>query len=139
MTVKMSLGNPQNGKTYKMELTSEQTSNLMGLTIGSTVDGETVGLPGYKFIITGGSSKTGFVMKKDLPGPSKRKILAATGIGFNPKINGQRRRKFVCGNEISADTLQVNAKIVEYGSDSVKKLLGLDSGEADDSEGSAEK
>lgn len=126
MSIKLSLGNPETGKTYKMELNDEQTASLRGKTIGSTFDGESIGLPGYKITITGGSSKTGFVMKKDLQGPAKRRILAATGIGFKPKIKGQRRRKFIYGNEISVDTIQVNAKIAEYGPKSVERLLGLE-------------
>ena len=126
MAMKMVLADPKTGKSYKIAFDAAKEKDMIGKTIGMEMDATFIGLPGYKLKITGGTDKSGFVMKNDLPGPAKRKILGATGIGFSPKINGQRRRKFIRGNEISADTTQINAKIVGYGNKSIGKLLGLE-------------
>ena len=125
-TMKMVLADPKTGKSYKIGLDAAKEKEMIGKAIGMEIDAGFIGLPGYKMKITGGTDKNGFVMKKDLPGPAKRKILGATGIGFSPKINGQRRRKFIRGSEISADTAQINAKVIGYGDKSIGKLLGLE-------------
>ena len=125
-TMKLVLADPKTGKSYKIGLEAAKEKEMIGKSIGMEIDTGFIGLPGYKMKITGGTDKNGFVMKKDLPGPAKRKILGATGIGFAPKINGQRRRKFIRGSEISAETAQVNAKIVVYGDKSIGRLLGLE-------------
>ncbi|MDR0767970.1 MAG: 30S ribosomal protein S6e [Methanosarcinales archaeon] len=124
--MKMVLADPKTGKSYKIALDAAKQKDMIGKAIGMDVDASIVGLPGYTMKITGGTDKSGFVMKGDLPGPAKRKILGATGVGFSPKINGQRRRKFIRGNEISVDTAQINAKVVGYGAKSIEKLLGLE-------------
>ena len=124
--MKMVLADPKTGKSYKIELDTTKQKDIIGKRIGTEMDAEFAGLPGYTMKITGGTDKSGFVMKGDLPGPAKRRILGASGVGFAPKINGQRRRKFVRGNEISVDTSQINAKIIGYGAKSIEKLLGLE-------------
>lgn len=126
MAMKMVLADPKTGKSYKIELDAAKEKEMIGKAIGMELDAAVVGLSGYQMKITGGADKSGFVMKGDLPGPAKRRILGATGIGFSPKINGQRRRKFIRGNEISVDTSQINAKIIGYGDKTVEKLLGLE-------------
>ena len=138
MAMKIVLADPKTGKSYKIELDAVKEKDMYGKAIGMEIDAEMVGLPGYTMKITGGSDKSGFVMKGDLPGPAKRKILGASGVGFAPKIKGQRRRKFIRGGEISADTAQINAKIIAYGGKTVEKLLGLEPEEVPVEEAAAE-
>ncbi|WNY26603.1 hypothetical protein MsAm2_03750 [Methanolapillus ohkumae] len=130
MAIKMVLADPRTGKSYKIDFDATKEKTIIGKTIGTEMDADFVGLSGYKMKITGGCDKSGFVMRADLPGPAKRKILGATGIGFSPKINGQRRRKFIRGSEISSDIIQVNAKLTAFGNATVEKLLGLEPEEA---------
>ena len=134
---KMVLADPRDGKTYKLELADEKADALLGKNIGDEFETDDLGITGYKAKITGGTDKSGFVMRADLPGPSKRKILSASGKGFTPKIDGQRRRKFIRGSEISQDTSQINAKLVVFGSESVAKLLGLEPEETEGEEAPA--
>ena len=138
MAMKIVLADPKTGKSYKIELDAVKEKDMYGKAIGMEIDAEMVGLSGYTMKITGGSDKSGFVMKGDLPGPAKRKILGASGVGFAPKIKGQRRRKFIRGGEISADTAQINAKIISYGDKTIEKLLGLEPEEAPVEEAAAE-
>ena len=126
MAMKIVLADPKTGKSYKIELDAVKEKEMYGKAIGMELDAGSFGLTGYSMKITGGSDKSGFVMKGDLPGPAKRRILGASGVGFAPKINGQRKRKFIRGNEISVDTAQINAKVVTYGDKTIEKLLGLE-------------
>ena len=121
-------------KTYQFDVTGSEANKYIGKSIGQTVDGATVGLAGYTLKITGGSDKGGIVMRGDLPGPKRQKVLVTSGVGSNPKIKGTRRRKSMRGREISPDTSQINTKVVEYGEKDIAILLG---GEAE-AEGAGE-
>ncbi len=79
--------------------------------------------PGYKLEITGGSDKDGFPMRKDLPGPRRKKLLVSKSIGFNALEGGLRRRKTMRGNTVSPDTLQINMKVTQHGMKPVSELI----------------
>ena len=83
--------------------------------MGDEFDGLFVSLPGYKLQITGGSDKDGFPMRNDLPGQQRKKVVLSGGTGFHPRNDGQRRRKYIRGNTISADIVQINLKVTSYG------------------------
>ena len=118
-------------KAYQFDVTGSEANQYIGKSIGQTVDGATVGLTGYTLKITGGSDKGGVVMRGDLPGPKRQKVLVTTGIGAKPKAAGSRRRKSMRGKEISPETSQINTKVVEYGEKDIEILLG---GKAEDAE-----
>jgi hypothetical protein len=61
-------------------------------------------------------------MRKDLDTTARKKILVVEGIGVKRKRRGQRQRKSVRGNTISAQISQINLKILKYG----KEKLGED-------------
>lgn len=126
---KVVVSNPKDGRAYQIDLKDAEANALIGKSIGNVVDGSIFGLSGYKVKITGGCDGSGFVMKPDLPGPRRQRILMAVGVGYVPKLPGQRRRKMVRGKEIAPDIVQINAKVVEYGNKSIKALLGLEAAE----------
>jgi len=111
-------------KSYQFDVKGNEANKFIGKTIGQEIDGSVVGLAGYKLIITGGSDKSGMVMKPDLPGPRRKKILVSKGVGYSPKARGVRRRKTMHGKEISPDIIQINTKVVEYGEKSIEELIG---------------
>jgi small subunit ribosomal protein S6e len=82
-----------------------------------------VGLPGYKLVITGGSDKDGFPMRKELPGPRRRQVLITESVGYHPPDKGVRKRKTVRGSAVSPDIVQINMKITVHGSKSIEDLL----------------
>ncbi|MGP8319739.1 MAG: 30S ribosomal protein S6e [Methanosarcinaceae archaeon] len=125
-------------KAYQFDVTGPEANQYIGKSIGETVDGATVGLPGYILKITGGSDKGGTVMRGDLPGPKRQKVLVTTGIGSKPKSYGIRRRKSMRGKEISNDTSQINTKVIEYGNKTIDVILGGGSEESVISEESVE-
>ena len=113
----------KNGKTYQTMVTGQHANRLMGMKINDEFDGLFVSLPGYKLKITGGSDKDGFPMRRDLPGQQRKKIVLSGGVGFHPVTDGQRRRKYLRGNTISADIVQINLKVTSYGPRPIEEQL----------------
>lgn len=116
-------------KSHQVEVDQAQTKQLVGLKIGDEIDASLVGLNGYKLKITGGSDKNGFPMKKDVDGPRRIRSLLSGGLGFEPKRDGQRRRKTVRGNTVSDDIVQINTIVTEKGAKSIDELLGAEAEE----------
>jgi len=123
------ISDPKTGRAYQTEISDPQASVFIGKRIGDTVEGDAIGLPGYVLEITGGSDKDGFPMRRDLPGPWRRRVLLAGPPGFHPKKKGVRKRKTVVGNTISPNIVQINTKIVKRGRKKIETLLGLEEGE----------
>jgi small subunit ribosomal protein S6e len=117
------IADPKKGKTYQTVVSGHHANSLIGKKIGDEFDGIFVSLPGFKLILTGGSDKNGFPMRKDIHGMKRTKILVSKGLGFNPDKQGMRKRKTLCGDTISPDIVQVNMKITHHGSKSIDNLL----------------
>jgi small subunit ribosomal protein S6e len=101
------------GTSKTVELEETRTVPLIGRRVGEVLDGAIVGLSGHKVQITGGSDKDGFPMRPNVHGGVRRKVILGGGVGFNPKDEGQRRRKMVRGNVITGEIVQINMKIME--------------------------
>jgi small subunit ribosomal protein S6e len=117
------ISDPKTGMTYQKVVGGNLANSLVGKKIGDKIDGIFVEMPGYKLQIMGGSDKDGVAMRSDLPGPRRKKILTAESTGFHPERKGVRRRKTFRGNTVSADTIQLNMKIVQYGPRAVKDIF----------------
>ncbi|WMW22686.1 30S ribosomal protein S6e [Methanolobus mangrovi] len=113
-------------KSYQFDVTGAEANKLIGKSIGESVDGAIAGLPGYTLKITGGSDKSGMVMRPDLPGPRRQRLLVANGAGYSPVAKGVRRRKMMRGKEIAPDIIQINTVVVGYGDKTIEKILGGD-------------
>ncbi|MEM2930322.1 MAG: S6e family ribosomal protein [Thermoproteota archaeon] len=105
---KLCISDPKTGKTESVKLEGSRAVPLLGLKIGSVVDGSIAGKPGVKLMITGGSDRSGIPMVPSVQGGVKREIWVRkkTGVGET------RRKMLVRGNQVSEDTYQVNVKIV---------------------------
>ena len=110
-------------KSYAKTLADPQAASLLGLKLGSEVGGEPLGFPGYQFKITGGTDKSGFPMRADLPGGRQMKLLVAEGLGFHPKRPGTRDRRTFRGNTISEDTVQINLVVDHQGPKELAELF----------------
>jgi small subunit ribosomal protein S6e len=111
--LKLIISDPKEGKSQTVELEGSKISSLVGLRIGEIIDGATAGLAGKKLKICGGTDQDGFPMREDIHGGVKTKVLISNGTGFRARLKGERRRKTVRGNTITAETAQLNLKIVE--------------------------
>lgn len=101
------------GRSRVVEVEGVKAAPLLGRKIGETVDGSIAGVSGHKLLITGGTDKDGFPMRPDVHGGVKARIVLSGGVGFHPKVEGERRRKTVRGNVITEDIIQINMKILE--------------------------
>jgi len=120
---KVVVNDSKQGKSYTIPVTGHHANSLVGKKIGEEVDGIFVSLPGYKLQITGGTDKSGFPMRPDLPGSVKRRLLLSGGVGFRPDEKGKRKKKSVRGNTINQDIVQINMRITKYGAKPVSELI----------------
>ena len=110
---KIIVSDPDSGTSKTVELEGTRAVPLIGRRVGEVLDGAIAGLSGHKVQITGGSDKDGFPMRSDVHGGVRRKVILGGGVGFNPRDEGQRKRKMVRGNVITDEIVQINMKIVE--------------------------
>ena len=139
MAFKIVVSEPKSKKAWQIE---KDVPLLVGKKVGEKFDGSMLGLSGFTLEVTGGSDKDGFPMRPDLEGSQRKKALLTRGIGFRGrkkikkkvfKVKGMRKRKFIRGNTISDDIMQVNCKIVE-GEGDIPKILGIQPKEEEKSE-----
>jgi len=97
------------GKSIVKELKDNDANPLLGLLIGQETDASLVGLDG-KIKITGGSDKSGFPMRPDLLGSTRKRILIPKGVGFQTTEKGLRKRRLVRGHTITEEIYQINSK-----------------------------
>lgn len=113
----------KDGEVHQIETDAK---NFVGKAIGDTFNGEIVDLNGYEFEITGGSDKSGFPMRESIEGSERERVLIEQGSGIREKEDGMKRRKSVRGKTVSTEIEQLNAKVVEEGSESLEELLSED-------------
>ncbi|PSQ33691.1 30S ribosomal protein S6e [Halobacteriales archaeon QS_9_70_65] len=118
------VGDPDDGATHSFDVDGQDANRFVGRSIGETIDGSAVGLSGYELEVTGGSDTSGRPMREDVDGSGTAAVLLEGGVGFEPTVDGERKRVTVRGAEISDVTRQINAKIVARGEESVEDLLG---------------
>ncbi len=113
---KVVVSDPLSGKAVQYEVKDPLAQRFIGLRIGDTIDASI--LPdlkapqGVKLKITGGSGIEGAPMVPGVPGQVKKYAILASGPGYRPKREGERRKKLVRGNVISDQIVQINAVLV---------------------------
>ncbi|MFQ3475431.1 30S ribosomal protein S6e [Halonotius sp. F2-221B] len=129
----VAVADPRDGQTYQHEVDGQDANRFLGRELGEEVDGGAVGLDSYTLKLTGGSDETGRPMREDVPGAQIRERLLEGGVGFNPSRDGERKRITVRGRQVSEETAQVNATILDS-DDNVRVALGLEEPEPDEDE-----
>lgn len=123
MAFLLCIGDPDTGKTYRIDLEEEKGSVFVGKKIGDVIRGEVIGISGYQLKITGGRDRDGFSIHPAVHGTGRKRILLAQGPGFKKKERGGRKAKLVRGNVILDDIRQINLKIVERGATPIEDHL----------------
>ena len=125
MELKLVFGT-KDGKSYQKEVKDADVESLYNKCIGDTVSGDELGFSGYEFLVTGGSDKCGFPMRKGIQ-EARKKVLIGKSVGFCGKKrklgkktvrknqNGLVRRRTVCGEMITKIIHQINLKVVKEG------------------------
>ncbi|HTT25621.1 MAG TPA: 30S ribosomal protein S6e [Thermoplasmata archaeon] len=111
-------------KSFARTVADPQSAGFLGKRIGETVGGELVGLSGYTLKIAGGSDRSGFPLRPDLPGGRQVRIYVGDGFGFHAPRNGQRKRRTFRGSAISEETVQINLIVEQKGPKPLAELLG---------------
>lgn len=120
---KVVLSDQKSGRAYNVDVSGGAANAIIGRRIGEELDAGILGLPGYRMEITGGSDRNGTPAKRNLPLAGRRRILLSGGAGFSPVMEGQRKRKAIRGNEITADFVQINARVTDYGDKSLDEYF----------------
>lgn len=125
----------KDGRTYHLEAEAEE---LVGKSLHDKVNGNSISpdLAGYEFEIMGASDKSGFPSLEQVEGISLKRVLLGYGKGMrkkprregkkplsNPKPKGLRLRKTVRGKVLSADTVQINLKVLKEGHKKLKEMF----------------
>ena len=126
MALKLVMGT-KSGKTYQKELSPQEAETLYGRVLGEEIQGDSLGFSGVTLLITGGSDKEGFPMRKDLPGTRRKSIMIGKSLGFKGKLRkkrfgGLRIKKTVSGNTVYESTHQLNLKVLK-GEDALAKAF----------------
>lgn len=118
--VKFVVNDPKTGKSYQKAL---EDNPFLNKKIGDKVSGSDIGLDDYELEIKGGSDKSGCPIRQDMPGFGKKKALLSSGPCVVGLKKGQRIKKTVVGNLINQDIVQINLKVLKYGSKNLEELL----------------
>jgi small subunit ribosomal protein S6e len=100
-----------------------QAAGFLGKRIGETIGGELIGATGYTFRITGGTDKSGFPLRPDVPGARQTRLYVGDGFGFEAPRRGMRKRRTFRGNTVSEDTVQINLIVEQKGGKPLAELL----------------
>ena len=98
-------------------------AGFLGKRIGETVGGELIGAGGYTFRITGGTDRSGFALRPDVPGARQTRLYVGDGFGFEAPRAGMRKRRTFRGNTISEDTVQINLGVEQKGPKPLAELF----------------
>jgi small subunit ribosomal protein S6e len=112
------------GATSRAKTVAEpQAAGFLGKRIGESIGGDLIGLTGYTLKITGGTDRSGFPLRNDLPGSRQVRLFVGDGFGFNAPRHGMRRRRTFRGGAISEDTVQINLTVEQKGPKPLAELL----------------
>lgn len=121
--LKVVVSDPKTGRAYNVDASAGAAGAIVGKNIGDEIDAGSLGLAGYKVVLTGGSDRTGTPARKSLPGSGRKKLLLAGGVGFHPVMDGERRRKTIRAHAITPEFVQVNARVSAYGEKSLEEIF----------------
>lgn len=110
-------------KSYPKTVGEPSAAGFLGKRVGESIGGDLIGLPGYALKIQGGTDRSGFPLRGDLPGSRQVRLYVEAGFGFHPARHGMRRRRTYRGGAISEDTVQINLTVESSGPQPLEELL----------------
>jgi small subunit ribosomal protein S6e len=121
--MKLVYSDRKSGKTSEVDVPKDRETTVIGKAMGDVIDGSLGGLDGYKLQITGLSDAAGAPSRPEIEGTRKARPLIGSGPGIRHPKKGYRTRRLVRGSTISADTVQINTVITEYGSKPAEEIF----------------
>ncbi len=111
--MKIVYSDPKSGRSAQVDLPKDKAGLVLNYKIGDIIEGDIIGLAGYKLKITGGSDNSGFPLHPSIQGSIKTHIFKRAK--RSGKSKGIFTRHMVRGNAVGGDVEQINTVIVEYG------------------------
>jgi small subunit ribosomal protein S6e len=111
--------------SFAKTVSEPQSAGFLGKSIGESVGGDLIGLTGYTLKITGGTDRSGFPLRGDVPGSRQVRVLVSDGFGFDAPRRGMRRRRTFRGGAVSEDTVQINLTVEQKGGKPLAELLAV--------------
>lgn len=111
-------------RSFGRNVGDPQSAGFLGKRIGESIGGELLGLSGYTLKITGGTDKSGFPLRPEIPGARQTRVFVGDGFGFSAPRRGQRKRRSFRGSQVSEDTVQINMVVEQTGPKPLAELLG---------------
>ncbi|HLD86665.1 MAG TPA: S6e family ribosomal protein [Candidatus Nanoarchaeia archaeon] len=121
-TFKLSIADKSGKQTYKKEIKDNEARPFIGVNIGESIKGDSFGLTGYEFTVTGGSDYCGFPMRRGILG-QRKKITILRGVGFSGAQKGIAMQKTVCGHKIHEKISQINLKVAKAGEKPLSEIF----------------
>jgi small subunit ribosomal protein S6e len=117
---KLVISDPKTGRTTQKEVKEQGANAFLDKRIGESVNGESIDLTGYEFMITGGSDKSGVPMRKGIQSQRKKILIRKGSVGFTGKNRGYIekaavKKKTVCGEKVDSGISQINLKVTKQG------------------------
>ncbi len=109
--------------SYARTVTEPQAAGFLGKRIGESIGGELVGLTGYTFRIAGGTDKSGFPLRPEIPGARQVRVFVGEGFGFHAPRRGMRKRRTFRGGAVSEETVQINLVVDKRGPKPLAELV----------------
>lgn len=128
--MKLVISDSKTGKSYGIEVGKDKESLIIGKKIGDKLEGGAFGAEGYEIGITGGSDLAGFPMRRDVSGARRAGVILSSGTGYRTTGKGVRAKRYVRGNLISDQIMQINSKVLQAGPKPLEELFPKAAGEA---------
>lgn len=122
--VEFKLNISNKGKSYSKQVSGDEADVFKGKKLGDKIPGDGFGLTDYELEISGGSDKSGFPIRKDVEGMTRRRILIIKGVGLRRSKKGLRRKRTVSGNMLSDRIAQINLNVVKEGKRNLEEIFG---------------
>ena len=119
--LRLVMNDTRTGKSYQKVIPEAESSLFRGKKIKEIIQGDSFGLKGYEFQITGGSDIAGFPMRYDVEGQARKRPVLMSGAGIRSK--DVKLRKTVAGNTVSQIITQINMKVTKQGAKSLEELF----------------